>query len=55
MAFTTDIPVIETAVQGWRDAMAARERMPMLFWIAGAVVIGLGILHVIVEIGRAHV
>ena len=48
MATGTDIPIIETAMQGWRDAMAARERMPMLFWIAGAVVVGLGILHVIV-------
>jgi hypothetical protein len=51
MATDTDVPVIETAIQGWRDAMAARERMPMLFWIAGAVVIGLGILHVIVGYG----
>jgi hypothetical protein len=48
MAMGTDLPVIETAMQGWRDAMAARERMPMLFWIGGGVVIALGILHVIV-------
>ncbi len=47
MAMNTDVPIVETAIQGWRDAMAARERMPMLFWIGGAVVIGLGILHVI--------
>jgi hypothetical protein len=51
MAKDTDVPIVETAIQGWRDAMAARERMPMLFWIAGAVVIGLGILHVIVGYG----
>jgi len=31
--------------------MAARERMPMLFWIAGGVVIALGILHVIIGDG----
>ena len=31
--------------------MAAREKMPMLFWIADAVVIALGILHVIVGAG----
>jgi hypothetical protein len=47
MAMGTDLPVIETAMQGWRDAMAARERMPMLFWIGGGVVIGLGIVDVI--------
>jgi hypothetical protein len=51
MAMDTDVPIVETAIQGWRDAMAARERMPMLFWIAGAVVVGLGILHVIVGEG----
>ena len=51
MAMDSDVPIIETAMQGWRDALAARERMPMLFWIAGAVVIGVGILHVIVGEG----
>jgi hypothetical protein len=45
MAMDTDVPIIDTAVQGWRDAVAAREKMPTLFWVATAVMIGLGLLH----------
>ncbi|MGA2795776.1 MAG: hypothetical protein ABSE69_20135 [Roseiarcus sp.] len=45
MAMDTDVPIIDTAIQGWRDAMAAREKMPTLFWVAIAVMIGLGLLH----------
>jgi hypothetical protein len=42
---SADIAIIDTAVQGWRDAVAAREKMPTLFWIALAVLIGLGIVQ----------
>ena len=45
MAMDTDVPIVDTAIQGWRDAMAAREKMPTLFWVALAVMIGLGLLH----------
>jgi len=45
MAMDTDVPIIDTAIQGWRDAVAAREKMPTLFWVAIAVMIGLGLLH----------
>ncbi len=45
MAMDTDVPIIDTAVQGWRDAVAAREKMPTLFWVAIAAMIGLGLLH----------
>jgi len=45
MAMNTDVPIIDTAIQGWRDAVAAREKMPTLFWVAIAVMIGLGLLH----------
>jgi hypothetical protein len=48
MAFTTDIPVIETAVQGWRDAAAARKKMPMVFWTAIGILIALSILHMLI-------
>jgi hypothetical protein len=48
MAMSTDLPIIETAVQGWRDAASAREKMPTLFWIVIAILIGLGILHVLI-------
>jgi hypothetical protein len=29
-------PIVPTAIASWRDALAARERMPMLLWIAMA-------------------
>ena len=45
MAVTAKVPIIETAVQAWRDAAIARERMPTLFWIAIAVLFGLNILQ----------
>jgi hypothetical protein len=48
MANTTDMPVIETAMQGWRDAAAAREKMPMLVWTAIAVLIALSILNALI-------
>lgn len=44
----TNISIVDTAIQGWRDALAARQNMPTLFWIALAVMIGLGVLHFIV-------
>lgn len=47
MASTSDIPIIETAIQAWRDAAAAREKMPMLFWTAIAILIALSILHML--------
>jgi len=47
MAASMDLPIIETALQGWRDAAAAREKMPTLFWIAIAIMIALAILHVL--------
>ena len=45
MAMSGDLPIVETAIQGWRDAASARERMPNLFWIALAILIVLGVLH----------
>jgi hypothetical protein len=42
---STDIAIVATAVQGWRDAIAAREKMPTLFWIALAVLIGLSLVE----------
>ena len=47
MATTTDLPIIETAVQAWRDAASAREKMPNLFWIAIGILIALSILHLL--------
>ena len=47
MANTSDMPIIETAIQAWRDAAAAREKMPMLFWTAIAILIALSILHML--------
>jgi hypothetical protein len=41
----TDVPIVDTAIQGWRDAVAAREKMPTLFWVAIAAMIGLGLLR----------
>ena len=48
MATSGDLPIIETAIQGWRDAASARERMPNLFWITLAILIALGILHALI-------
>jgi hypothetical protein len=42
---SADIAIVETAVQGWRDALAARAKMPTLFWVALAVLIGLSIVE----------
>src|SRR5579863_4708216 len=47
MAITSDMPIIETAIQAWRDAAAGRERMPMLFWTTIAILIALSILHML--------
>ena len=41
----TDVSIIDTAMQSWRDAASAREKMPNLFWIAIGILIALGILH----------
>jgi hypothetical protein len=45
MAMNTDVSIIDTAIQSWRDAASAREKMPNLFWIAIGILIALGILH----------
>jgi hypothetical protein len=45
VAVSGDLPIIETAIQGWRDAASAREKMPMLFWTAIGIVIALSILQ----------
>jgi hypothetical protein len=45
MAMNTDVSIIDTAIQSWRDAAAAREKMPNLFWIAIGILIALGILN----------
>ena len=45
MAMNTDVSIIDTAIQSWRDAASAREKMPILFWIAIGILIALGILH----------
>lgn len=50
MANNTDVPIIDTAIQGWRDAVAAREKMPTLFWVAIAVMIALGVLHFLASV-----
>ena len=39
----TDVSIIDTAMQGWRDAASAREKMPNLFWIAIGILVGLEI------------
>jgi hypothetical protein len=44
----TEVSIIDTAVQGWRDAASARERMPNLFWTAIGVLIALGILQFLI-------
>jgi hypothetical protein len=41
----TDVSIIDTAMQSWRDAASAREKMPNLFWIAIGILVVLGILH----------
>jgi hypothetical protein len=43
-----DISVIDTAMQAWRNALAARERMPNLFWMALGAMIGLGIVGALI-------
>jgi hypothetical protein len=48
MNLATNIPVVDTAIQGWRDALAAREKMPTMFWITLGVMIALGVLHYLV-------
>jgi hypothetical protein len=45
MAMNTDVSIIDTAMQSWRDAASAREKMPNLFWTAIGILIALGILH----------
>jgi hypothetical protein len=45
MAMNTDVSIIDTAIQSWRDAASAREKMPNLFWIAIGILIALGILN----------
>jgi hypothetical protein len=40
-----DVSIIDTAMQAWRDAASAREKMPNLFWIAIGILVVLGILH----------
>lgn len=50
MATGTDVPIVDTAIQGWRDAIAAREKMPTLFWVAIVAMIGLGLVHFILAV-----
>src|SRR6202161_2853645 len=45
LTMNTDVSIIDTAIQSWRDAASAREKMPNLFWIAIGILIALGILH----------
>lgn len=47
----TDVSILDAAMQGWRDALAAREKMPTLFWTVTAVMIGLGLLHFVLGVG----
>ena len=47
MALNAELPIIETAVQAWRDAAMAREKMPTLFWIAIAILFALDILQLL--------
>jgi hypothetical protein len=42
---STDVSIIDTAMQSWRDAASAREKMPNLFWVSIGILIALGILH----------
>jgi hypothetical protein len=46
----TDVSIMDTAVQAWRDVLAARAKMPTLFWIAIGVMIALGVLHELIGI-----
>jgi hypothetical protein len=46
----TDVSVMDTAVQAWRDVVAARAKMPTLFWIAIGVMIALGVLRELIGI-----
>jgi hypothetical protein len=48
LTMNTDVSIIDTAMQGWRDAASAREKMPNLFWIAIGILVVLGILHVLI-------
>jgi hypothetical protein len=45
---SADLSIVDTAVQAWRDVLAAREKMPTLFWIALGIMVGLGILHALI-------
>lgn len=38
-------PIVPTAVAAWRDALAARERMPMLLWVALAALFAVNLLE----------
>jgi hypothetical protein len=44
MPTSIELPIFESAMTAWRDALAARERMPMLFVIAFAVVVALDVV-----------
>lgn len=44
----SDVSIIDAAMQGWRDALSAREKMPNLFWVAIGILIALGVLHVLI-------